>query len=206
MAAMIVAVVASLFGCAGHEDTFYRNTAAIRSLNGSRPLSGAGTFRGVWIDFDAIGDWSPLREASPEVFAAYQNTGVPLYTRTLVVMQLHPPKTDFADDQGFIEAARRSIAADRTREKRRIELDMATGTGEWKSCVRFYKKFTTEDSRSAPGQLFTEEVVGYVCRHPKQPSEVLGIYYSERYPVSTDVGGFIERASDVLSGIGFTSH
>lgn len=206
MAVMVLAGASALCGCAVHEDTYYRNTEAISRLVGSPPLSGRRSFLGTAIDFDDIGDWRPLREPSPSVLALYQNTGVRLYTRVLVVMRLHPPKNDYTDDADFIEAARRSIVADRTGEQRRIELDTATGAGRWHTCLRYYKKFTTVDSRRAPGQLFTEETFGYVCRHPARPSEVLGIYYSERYPASMDVGEFTDRANQVLGGINFMSH
>ncbi len=204
-------VAALLAGCV-HDNVLYHNarSEAIANVStgvGKEPRAQHNMWMmGLAIDFPAPTGWL-VRVWEPSKFLASRVNAAPLHTSLIMAFQLPaPPGAPFASDEAFIRFARADRESDREREIRRLEFDGQPGSGQWKGCLRYYKRFETRDEKNAPGRPLLYEETGYVCRHPQNSNVYLRVDYSERYPADAPAQEFRDRAAKVLNDVYFTAH
>jgi|GEM_PF-6866768 len=130
-----------------------------------------------------------------------------LYSRrhsaALVVTRVYPPRTDFADASAFEHYAIAGLRDERDPDERRLDFYAQAAPDRAPWCVRFYRQSTYPgDALSPEGYGFQE--AGYLCRHPGRTQTFLRFAYSERYPVSSEVHGFMARATRRLKAMRFS--
>ncbi len=127
-----------------------------------------------------------------------------MYTAVVMAYEVHPIRR-YDDYQEFFYqyVASREKERDRAPEIERLDLQTERGLGKWKSCLKYYKKFTTEDAKHAPKLPLLYEESGYMCQHSSGISRFYRIEYSERYPSTRSVTQFKERADKLLENTEF---
>jgi hypothetical protein len=197
MRAGALLLMAALGGCV-HNNPLYdaQRRAAIEGLNlgGSRPVLRAHRLPGLQVRFAERTNWSIARET--EKYFAASKTLTRLHTTALVVGMLPPPAGAPLKEEDFQREARRSRDVDHSGELNRLDFKTEPGVGKWKTCMQYYRKYTTT-TKEIPNTLLLYEENGYLCRHPS-----LDLYYridySERYPADADAPEFRRRAEQIL--------
>lgn len=201
-AVLALAAVVLLPGCAAHRPAGSNPGAGIaQGMSPCDRVSGQASFDGLSVAVPDTGQWCRVEHTAKVMAIGH------LYSRrhsaALVVTRVYPPRTDFAAAKAFEHYAIAGLRDERDHGEQRLDFYAQAAPDRAPWCVRFYRQSTYPgDALTPEGYGFQE--AGYLCRRPGQPKTFLRFAYSERYPISTKVHGFMARATRRLKAMRFS--
>ncbi|MEJ2508466.1 MAG: hypothetical protein P8009_03120 [Gammaproteobacteria bacterium] len=198
---LAVAMAALLPGCATERRAWPHQPAAASGMSACERVAGQARFDGLAVAVPDSGKWCLVKHTRKVMAIGY------LYSRrhsaAMVVTRVFPPRTRFADAGAFDRYAIAGLQDERDPNERRLDFYAQAAPDRAPWCVRFYRQSTYPgDALTPEGYGFQE--AGYLCRHPDDRQTFLRFAYSERYPASSKVHGFMARATRHLKAMRFS--
>jgi len=205
---LLVLGLLMLSACAGHEDTYYRNTQAIDRLAISPPEELRDTVNipvvGVTIDFQGTNGWTSTKNRTNEFQYFKYIEKDRLHTAVIRVYPVFPPRAEFKDLNDFYNYTKPNLELLRDKNGNDIEFIVSASSEKAPLCTSLHKKTRTKDEKHAPGKLLVHDGYEYICKHPYRPRVFVNLHYSERFALADNIADVQSRAEMMFKRITFS--
>ncbi len=203
--AAVLALVSAAWlpGCAVQHAAGHHRAATAQSgvISDCKRVRGRTRFDGMMVEVPDSAQWCLVKRTANVMALGHLLSR--RHSAAMVLTRVYPPRTRFADAQAFERYAIAGLHDERDPGEDRSDFYAQAAPDRDPWCVRFYRQSAYPgDALTPEGYGFQE--AGYLCRHPDDRQTFLRFAYSERYPASSKVHGFMARATRHLKAMRFS--